>query len=366
VSEATEAGDVQARRVERWRALLAGTNAQGINGERLRESGPVNLLTGVWLHAAARAEQGLQLTELEQSILAPLQEVLSEDEVCAIGRVYREQHAENQLVAVLPRAVTSRSLSDGFSLEEYKAALTDLLPQIAAMPNVAVVDRAKLASGESIDTPEFIQALGRYRYGVTTFTGEGDQNADLQEYLPFYASLQWDTFYCVEPAGDQGGGRDEIYWTAAANATNYASTTRTGEAGSVTRGNTYWIHGDHATGDPHFFNTNLNGCGSVIITCWEADQSGDEWYTALGKALADAANSLKAIADFSNFIPGLDLVGHLQTTLDFFGTFWEAMRLRPRGPRSDLQGPAQEGRLEVRRHITRHGRVRPRRPLHRC
>ncbi|MFI1622498.1 hypothetical protein ACH4VT_36890 [Streptomyces lydicus] len=34
---------------------------------------------------AARGEQGLELTELERSILAPLQEVLGEEEVRAVG-----------------------------------------------------------------------------------------------------------------------------------------------------------------------------------------------------------------------------------------------------------------------------------------
>ncbi|WP_331738872.1 hypothetical protein [Streptomyces sp. NBC_01276] len=329
MSEATESVDAQALRVERWRALLSGADGKGVKGEAMRGSGAVNLLTGVWLHAAARAEQGLELTELELSILAPVQGVLSEEEVGAVGRVYREERGGDGLAAVLPQAVTSRSLSQGFSLEEYKAALTELLPQIAAMPNVAVVDRAKLAAGENVDSPEFTAALARHRYGVTGFTApsDGDAAVGTQENTrPFYAVLEWDRFICIEPAGDQGGGRDEIYWTASANTQGYGATSRTGEAGGVTRGNTYWIHGDHQTGDKAFFRTAFNGCGSVVITCWEADQSNAEWYTELGKALQTVVDQLQASADFSGMVPGLDLYGHLHSALSFFTTFWEALR----------------------------------------
>ncbi|MFI6150973.1 hypothetical protein [Streptomyces sp. NPDC051109] len=157
----------------------------------------MNLLTGVWLHAAARAEQGLELTEFEGSLLAPMQGVLGGEEVGAVGRVYREERAGDWLAALLPQAVTSRSLSQGISLEEYKAALTELLPKIAAMPNMAVVDRARLAAGESVDSPEFTAALARHGYGVTGFTGPGEDEAAVgarENTTPVAARLEWDNF----------------------------------------------------------------------------------------------------------------------------------------------------------------------------
>ncbi|MCT9004642.1 hypothetical protein [Streptomyces rhizosphaerihabitans] len=216
-------------RMDRWKSLLSGQDSKGARGAALRRSGPVNLLTGVWLHAAARAEQGLELTGLERSILEPLQRVLGEGEVSAVGRLYREQRGEEGLaVALVPQAVTSRSLQQGYGLEEYRAALTELLPQIMAMPNMAVVDRDRLAAGEGIDTPEFTAALAEYGYGVTGFTGAGDDEASDQAVAPFRARLEWGGFHCYEAAGDQGGGRDEIYWTCASNATDYQHTTRTG------------------------------------------------------------------------------------------------------------------------------------------
>ncbi|MER7468876.1 hypothetical protein [Streptomyces sp. NPDC097981] len=326
MSEATEVRDARVLRLEGLRASLSGGEGQGVRGRRLRRNGAVNLLTGVWLHAAARAEQGLELTELERGILEPLQEVLGE-EVLDIGRVYREQRAAVGVTAVVPQVVASRSLSDGFGLEEYKAALTELLPQITALPNVAVLDRAKLASEEVIDTPEFTAAMADYGFGVTGFTGEGDDDLGVQSAPSFRARLEWAGFGCDEPVGDQGGGRDEIYWTSAANAQGYQLTTRTGEVGEVVGGRGYAIPGDVKTGSKAILDTMINGgCASVLITLFEGDQSNSEWYTALGKALNDATSALQASADFSNFVPGLDLYGHMHTGLGFIAALWEYMR----------------------------------------
>ncbi|MFJ5801461.1 hypothetical protein [Streptomyces decoyicus] len=326
MSEASSTEQARAQRLERWRALLSGAGVKEAEGARLRRGGAESVLFGVWLHAAARVGQGLELTELERSILAPLCGVLGEEEVLAIGQLYLEQRAEGGSVAALSQAVVSRSLQEGFGPEEYKAALAERLPQIAELPNVAVVDRAKLAAGEDVDTPEFTAALAEYGYGVTAFTGKDDEKAGAQMNGPFRARLEWRRFFCDEAVGDQGGGRDEIYWTAASNATGYQHTTRTGQTGEVTEGKSYPISGDHRTGSLAFFDTRLDGCGSVLITLWEADQSNAEWYTALGKALNDAASSLALTGVYAGMVPGLDLYGHMVDALGFISQLWEAMR----------------------------------------
>lgn len=314
-------------RVERWGALLSGTDSNGVRGKALRKSGSVNLLTGVWLHAAARAEQGMELTELERSFLAPLQEVLGEEEVRSIGRLYRKQRAEGP-VAIVPDVVTSRSLQDGFGREEYKAAVDALRPQLRALPNVAIVDRAKLAAGETLGTPEFQAAMAEYRYGVMAFTGQDDGDVGTRAYAPFRARLEWDGFHCYEPVGDQWGSRDEVYWTASCNATDYKHTTRTKETGSVEGGTWFDIRGDHVTGSKVLFDTTLNGCGAAAITLWEADQSNAEWYDNLGIALKTAADLLDSYGPegFNQLVPTPILWDGLTLTLGMFASFWEAMR----------------------------------------
>ncbi|MFI9065571.1 hypothetical protein ACIGQE_27480 [Streptomyces sp. NPDC053429] len=74
------------------------------------------------------------------------------------------------------------------------------------------------------------------------------------------------------------------------------------------------------------FDTSLDGCGAVLITLWERDQSDDEWYTELGQALNEVVKTMQLSADFSSLVPGLDLYGHLHTALSFLATIWEAMR----------------------------------------
>jgi hypothetical protein len=353
MSELTTTSQIRAQRVERLRARLSSPGDPEPAGEQAGRELP-SLLFGVWLHAAARAEQGVELTEFERSILNPLQEALGEEEVSAFGRVYREVRTEGRPVALVPEAVTSRGLEEGYGLEEYAAAMVERLPQIAAAPNLAVVEPARLAAGEDVATPAFAAATARYGFGVTAFTGPVDQEAVLRASTAFRARLEWGTFYCTKAVGDQGGGKDEIYWTAASNATGYTHTTRTGVTGSVKEGNSYPISGDHDTGSMALFDTMLNGCGTAIITLWESDQSHAEWYDALGKALQEAVDALKFGADFSSFFPGLDLYGHMYEALSFISQIWEFMRNK-----DDLVltigwafGPAALGAIHSSHHRT--------------
>ncbi|MEV0926357.1 hypothetical protein AB0I99_14735 [Streptomyces spongiicola] len=315
-------------RLERWRALLSGADSLGVRGQALRRSGEVNLLTGVWLHAAARAEQGLELTELERSLLAPLEEVLSGEEVRAVGRLYREQVGTGDLVALVPQSVVSRSLQDGFDREAFWAAMEELHPQIMALPNVAVVDRARLADSEDLHTPEFTAAMAEAGFGVTGFASSEDRDhfADTPTVPPFRAVLEWGAFKCHEAWGDQWGGDDEIYFTAVSKAATYEHTTRTAENKGVEDGGYYRIPGDHATGNRAFFSTQLSGCGSVAITMWEADDSTKEWYDALGNALKDAAKILDDLPWWVDLVPTPKLYDYVTLSIKFLATFWEAWR----------------------------------------
>ncbi|MFD8789443.1 hypothetical protein [Streptomyces vinaceus] len=323
-----DGGKDTAARLERWRELFAGTAGERAGARRVRVNGETNVLSGVWLHAAARAEQGLELTPFEEQILTPLREVLGEEEVFGIGRVYRDQVAARAEIAILPRSVTSRSLKDGFTRDDYAAAVREIGPLVAALPNVARVDRSKLAAGEDIDTEEFKAAAAEYGHGITVFTGEpDDERAGALAAGDFRAQLEFRTFDCHKAAGDQGGGKDEIYWTAASNSTDYQQTTRTGETGSVVAGKRYNIAGDHLTDSKAFFDTTFKGgFGSTVITAWEADQSSSAWYAALGQALTQVVEDLKWHMHFLDLIPGMDAIGHLYNAVSFITTFWESWR----------------------------------------
>ncbi|WP_424211039.1 hemopexin repeat-containing protein [Streptomyces sp. BI20] len=332
-----DVGAASGQWLERWRAGWTGADsAVGTAGAgRRRKTPPVRLLSGVWAHAAARAEQGLELTAWEKSILAPLQDVLGVEHVAAMGRVYREERAKGAIPS-LPEVLASRPLDQGFDLPEYHKALGELLPVILAQPNVSIQDVSALVSGKVVDPPEFTAALAEYGFGVTGFSGPDTTPEEASRTTfgvrptgSYRTRMEWVEFECIEAVGDQGGGKDEIYWTAASNAHGYHHTTRTRETGSVKSGHVYPIHGDQETGSMAFFDATLNeenGCLSFLITLWEADDSGAEWYTELGKALNQIVDTMQLSADFAGLFPGTDLYGAIYEGLSFLAEIWEHLR----------------------------------------
>ncbi|MFG2484999.1 hypothetical protein ACGFSI_19865 [Streptomyces virginiae] len=337
-------------RLERWRRMLAGEPAVASGRPQRRRNPETNWATGVWLHAAARAEMGLELTAWEQAFLAPLADVLGEEEVRAMGRAYREQR-DAGAVALVPQAVTERSFDEPFTSEEAAAHMRAVGELAAGLSNVASVNRTRLLAGEQLETPEFTEAAAACGYGLTLFGGAefgaaevGQESAGADgeaqaaggvaaDGMPpgsltsFRARLQWDGFRCHEAAGDQWSTADEIYWTAACSTVGYKHTTRTRETDRVSSGNEYSIGGDHSTGSVAFFDANFTGnLSAMVITCWEADQSDAAWYDALGKALAESVDSLALIDFVLNFVPGSDLVGWMITAMDFLATLWEHLQ----------------------------------------
>ncbi|MEU1737527.1 hemopexin repeat-containing protein [Streptosporangium sp. NPDC020145] len=308
------------RHLERWQAVLSGQGlrqAQEAKAQRLYKRGPVNLMTGVLLHAAARADQGLELTDLERSVLAPLERVLGTDYLHGLGRIYHQQLSGGRSAQAVPQAVSSRPLRDGFDEQSYKAAFAEMLPLMAEMPNLAMVDRKHLADGQVLDTEEFTAAMAEYGFGVTGFAGPDDDTA-ARSGESFHAKLELDTFYCHKAVGDQGGGRDEIYWTVVAAATGYGRSLRTNETGSVTENKEFPIYGEKV-----FFDTRLNGCGSAMITLWEADDSNAEWYEALGEALRRIVDELKWNDLFLSLLPNMELFGYVYAGLSLITDIWE-------------------------------------------
>ncbi|MFF4418331.1 hemopexin repeat-containing protein [Streptosporangium sp. NPDC001559] len=311
----------RAQHLERWQAVLSGQGlqqAQEAKAQRLYKRGPVNLMTGVLLHAAARADQGLELTELERSVLAPLERVLGTDYLHGLGRIYHQQLSGGRSAQAVPQAVSSRPLQEGFDEQSYKAAFAEVLPLVAQMPNLAVVDRKHLTDGQILDSAEFTATMAEYGFGVTGFVSATDDDTAAVAAEPFQARLELEKFYCHKAVGDQGLGKDEIYWTVAAKAAGHERTLRTNETGSVTEKKEFAI-----TGDTVFFNTRLNGCGAAIVTLWEADDSTAEWYEKLGEALRQVVEELRWNDLFLSLIPSMELFGYVYFGLDVITTIWE-------------------------------------------
>ncbi|MFE0351250.1 hypothetical protein [Streptomyces griseoluteus] len=113
-------------RLDRWRRMLAGAPAVASRRRQRLQNPETNVATGVWPHTAARAETGRELSEGEQSFLAPLAGVLGQGEVWAVGQAYREQR-DAGTVALVPQTVVRRDLDEPFTPEEVAEYLAEQL-----------------------------------------------------------------------------------------------------------------------------------------------------------------------------------------------------------------------------------------------
>ncbi|WP_327732729.1 hypothetical protein OG749_01540 [Streptomyces nojiriensis] len=77
-------------RLARLRASLSDEPRVSRSVDRLHRRRPVNILADVTLHAAARNEQGMELSDLEDSLIQVLSAVISDEEIAAAGKAYQE------------------------------------------------------------------------------------------------------------------------------------------------------------------------------------------------------------------------------------------------------------------------------------
>ncbi|MFF1498170.1 hypothetical protein [Streptomyces sp. NPDC058304] len=280
------------QRLERVTASLSGRprvqGKESLGERRLRLNRASNLLVGVLLHAAARQDKGLPLTDLEQRLIKTATTLLPEKELPAFGQAYRDACARGP-VPVLPEAITSRPLENGFSKADLKAALPALAKEICAQPNVQIIDVSKhnLADTETFDGQEFAAALGEYGRGVTILTGPRPA-ADTQGVLD--VRLRMTKFDCMRKSGEFSGS-DEIFWAVG------AGSDKQGKKSFVTReyGNVdvddlpAEFDYDYNAGDTYAFIGPVDQHLSVEIQCWEADDSSGGFYNDLRGALKDFA-----------------------------------------------------------------------------
>ncbi|MGW8970515.1 hypothetical protein [Streptomyces platensis] len=217
-----------------------------------------------------------------------------------------------------------------------------------ARKNARVVSRVILAAGAPVEDADFIAALlengglgavgfdrprgtlnggsaageqmaGEAEGPAEDAQAEGAQAEDTQAegaqaegdgravYREFRAKLELENFSVHREVGDQGGGKDEIYWLASsgsdlANGPAY----RSGEFGAVKRGETRSFSSNRV-----IFDGKMAKRLAMVLYCMEADQSSAAWYDDLMKELGNLSRALYAL-DFGNALlpglPGADLV----------------------------------------------------------
>ncbi|MFD9632658.1 hypothetical protein [Streptomyces violascens] len=155
-------------RLEALRGLLSGTRSDSRAARNMARTETGGVLFGAMLHAADRLRQGEPATDLQEQLLEVLRAGLSEEEIKDWGRVYREAvTARGGRLQGVSEAVTGRPVSEGYSLAEWVQDAGALGEECRARSNVSVIDRGALAAGGAFDSPEFIEGMREWGFGVT-------------------------------------------------------------------------------------------------------------------------------------------------------------------------------------------------------
>ncbi|MFF8731922.1 hypothetical protein ACF073_36410 [Streptomyces sp. NPDC015171] len=299
----TERGDAPpAERLERLRNSLMGTSTRA-RAERFATQGHTNVLIGASLHAADRLRQGKALSDLERWLLEVLGAALPEQEVKDWGRVYREAvQALGERVAVVPPAISGRPVGTGFALTDLGLVLPAVGQEHAALPNTSIVDREATAAGKNADSPSFVQALPSYGFGATVFqrprrvsgaahdTGDPSRLGAERATAPtFRVKLELESFRCRRAVGDQGGGKDEIYWASSTGSDKQSGVGFISqEFGKMKVNETGTFDVSRRT----VFEGQVSEGLVLSLSCWEADQSPPAWARALQTALTEMSDRI--------------------------------------------------------------------------
>lgn len=313
-------------RIERLKALLVGESTSR-RARAALASAPdksKNLLLGVMLHGANRLRWGMPLTQVEQILVDALKTVIDTEEVKEWGRAYRQtvETADREKL-IVPWLIAARQAMFGYTLNDLKAALPQLAQEASEAPNVSVVSLEDLAAGRIEEDEAFVEAMRETGFAVTgtrttRYPSENSnasaedasaaQTAPAAEVEPWRVQLDMDGFYVERAVGDQWGGRDEIYFTAASGVGGGAGETFVSqEFGGLGKGDSR----DFSDGKKTFLNQRCGG-GPVVtsIQVWEADQSNAEWYDKLQLALQSAVEMIDDLErnPMTNFLPVPDPV----------------------------------------------------------
>ncbi|WP_129593433.1 hypothetical protein [Streptomyces sp. C] len=310
-------------RLERLRGLLSGARSKDRVGRALGQGSEYgNVLLGAMLHGADRLRQGHTPTDLERLLLGALGTVVPDAEARQWGRVYREAvTGQGGRLPVVPQTITSRPVAQGYTMANLKQDLNNVVAEALAAPNVQIVDPQVAAAGGEED-PAFVEAMRQTGFAVTAFarpsasraavgTAEDGDRQTQEEAAgtdaeqggglaapSFRLKLELENFYVRRAVGDAGWSRDEIYWTAAAASGSASGTFISEEFGAVKADQTR----SFSSTNKLLFEGQSSGYLGLQIQCWEADQSSDEWWNALVKALNDAAAAIDRFMLIDNFI----------------------------------------------------------------
>ncbi|UPT46759.1 MULTISPECIES: hypothetical protein [Streptomyces] len=290
-----EFGTTQAERLERLRGQLRGEPVGARAARCTPSSRGAGLLYGVMLHAASRLEAGLELTEVEQTLVRPLRLLLDEEEVHAFGRLYRQENAAGVTASVLPGTLTGRDVAEGYTAADLLKDLPALREETLAQPNVSTVDLNSPPAGEgdTFDTEEFNAGQAAYGYGATVVTSSAPPSADPGALGSFLARVDLYSFFCEKESND-GGFSYEIYWGLSSVGAFGDRQERLSRVFTNVDKNEWHDFGANTT---TLYNGRVDTALVCNISCWEQDDGGEGWRDKLREKLVIISQELMAFVD---------------------------------------------------------------------
>ncbi|MFJ7586900.1 hypothetical protein ACIQZO_05800 [Streptomyces sp. NPDC097617] len=292
--QSIEFGTSQAERLERLRAQLQGRQAVADSAPRAQASQGSALLFGVMLHAASRLDAGLELTEVEERLVRPLQLLLDEEEVKAFGRMYREETAAGATAAVLPGSLAGREVTQGYATADLLKDLSRVRDEVLAQPNVSIVDVNSAPAGVdgTFDSEEFNAGQAAYGYGATVVTSSAPPPEDPGALASFIARVDMFSFLC-ERESDEWSASDEIYWgMSSAGAFGNRQERLTYRVTNVDRGEWHDFPANTT-----LYNGRVDAALVCNISCWEEDDGSAEWMNQLRNKLVAIGQELMTFVD---------------------------------------------------------------------
>ncbi|MFC9234977.1 hypothetical protein ACFTZK_00540 [Streptomyces decoyicus] len=285
----------QSERIERLRAQLQGRPATDQARRLAAAPRDTSLLYGVLLRGAARLDAGMELTELEAGLLAPLGHMFSEEEIREVGRVFTEESSVRHAPELFPQTLAARPLNEGYSTADLMKDLPQM-EDVSAQPNINVVDIGTGEGDESLAGAEFGRAVEEAGYGLTLVTSSAPAE---QPTAALHARILLEKFHCVDATNGESG-RDEIYWALSSGSDGGDKRAhRTGEYGALNTGD--WA--TFRTGDSTLFDGVISKSVACHIACWEADDSTSGFYDEMGRKLRIISDELAKFSDLIGDFP---------------------------------------------------------------
>ena len=264
-----------ASRFDKLTELLTGSpttpRAQRLQ-HHLKASRPRNAMLAVVLHACARFERGLLLSDLEARMLHVVRRANSNEDLKRFGRIYQALSSE-QRSTFFPRQLAELPIDHSYTEAQFTADLKALVPELLKQPNFRKVDVSQLdADGRVPPDDAFHQAVEHYGHGMVHFTA-ATAAPEARQAQDSWATVRAVSFKCVRESSEWSNSCEPFFALAGSSDLGPETTYRSQIFGDTDVGDVSPFYADAFA-----FNGPFDKAVMVEVEIWEKDQ-GDGWDT---------------------------------------------------------------------------------------